>query len=162
MNNPVPALLILAATIIAIGALAGFWWKSGSDNNIIALAPDKPELVAAGELIYSNQCASCHGKNLEGQPDWKTPLPNGRYPAPPHDASGHTWHHTDELLFQLTKFGSAAVVGNGHQSDMPGFRDILSDRQIIAVLSFIKSTWPQKIRDNHDLLNKETRARQGN
>ena len=159
MNKHRLSLVIIVTGITAAGALAAIWFKPGTAD-ITALAPDNRELVDAGAKIYANQCASCHGKNLEGQPDWKTPLPNGRYPAPPHDATGHTWHHTDELLFQLTKFGSAAVVGNNHQSDMPGFKDMLSDRDIIAVLSFIKSTWPQKIRKNHDLLNKETRARQ--
>ena len=38
------------------------------------------------------------------------PLPSGRMPAPPHDASGHTWHHRDDVLFRLVKEGVTAVV----------------------------------------------------
>src|SRR5437879_12955198 len=61
--------------------------------------------VARGAKVYAENCAACHGAKLEGQPDWRRPFPNGRMPAPPHDESGHTWHHTDEVLFGITKYG---------------------------------------------------------
>lgn len=102
--------------------------------------------IAAGRTIYGDHCAACHGVQLEGQPDWKTPLPSGRLPAPPHDASGHTWHHADEMLFRIVKEGTAAIVGGSYESDMPGFADSLSDAEIRAVLAFIKSTWPERER----------------
>lgn len=60
----------------------------------------------------------------------------------PHDASGHTWHHADDQLFAIIKFGTAALVGKGYQSDMIGFGDTLGDDDIRAVLDYIKSTWP--------------------
>jgi mono/diheme cytochrome c family protein len=101
--------------------------------------------LALGEQVYAEQCASCHGDNLEGQPDWQTPAPSGRLPAPPHDASGHTWHHSDEALFLITKDGMAALVPD-YESDMPPFGEILSDAEITAVLDFIKSTWPERER----------------
>jgi mono/diheme cytochrome c family protein len=99
-----------------------------------------------GARIYAESCASCHGPDLEGQPDWQRRLPSGRIPAPPHDASGHTWHHGDAILFRLVKEGVAAVVGGGYESDMPGFAGTLSDEEIHAVLAFIKSTWPERQR----------------
>jgi hypothetical protein len=71
---------------------------------------------------------------LEGQPDWMRPLPSGRMPAPPHDASGHTWHHRDDVLFRLVKEGVTAVVGGGYESDMPGFAGVLSDEEIPQLL----------------------------
>lgn len=104
------------------------------------------EVLAQGQQVYVDQCASCHGTELEGQPDWKTLLPSGRLPAPPHDASGHTWHHSDDLLFRITKEGTAAVVGGRYESDMPGFGDVLSEAEIRAVLGYIKSTWPERER----------------
>lgn len=61
------------------------------------------EVIAQGRQAYEDQCASCHGVNLEGQPDWRSLLSSGRLPAPPHDASGHTWHHADEILFRIVK-----------------------------------------------------------
>jgi mono/diheme cytochrome c family protein len=98
--------------------------------------------VALGERVYAQHCASCHGARLEGQPHWRSRLPNGRLPAPPHDATGHTWHHADALLFAITKQGLAPPYAPaGYESDMPAFGRTLSDDEIWAVLAFIKSRW---------------------
>jgi len=108
--------------------------------------PNDPTLIARGKLVYDQQCASCHGSKLEGQPNWRKRLPSGRMPAPPHDPTGHTWHHSDKQLFDMTKIGPAGLVP-GYQSDMPVFKDTLADADIWAVLSFIESTWPPDIRE---------------
>jgi mono/diheme cytochrome c family protein len=112
---------------------------------VTAQAHPLPDL-AMGARLYTEACASCHGTELEGQPDWMRPLPSGRMPAPPHDASGHTWHHRDDVLFRLVKEGVTAVVGGGYASDMPGFAGVLSDEEIRAILAFIKSTWTERER----------------
>ena len=110
-----------------------------------ALADDtSPGKIQLGQQLYAANCAACHGANLQGQPDWKHRLANGRMPVPPHDVTGHTWHHSDRDLFNLTKLGVAAVMGDGYQSDMPAFGEKLSDDDITAVLDYIKSTWPQR------------------
>jgi mono/diheme cytochrome c family protein len=100
----------------------------------------------SGQQIYAKNCASCHGANLEGQPDWKRRLENGRMPAPPHDDTGHTWHHSDRNLFIVTRGGVQAVVPR-YESDMPAFGDILTDDEIADVLAYIKSTWPERQRE---------------
>lgn len=77
-------------------------------------------MLALGERVYRQHCAACHGAQLQGPPDWRTPGADGRLPAPPHDANGHTWHHPDALLFRLTKFGVVEVSGmKDYQSAMP-------------------------------------------
>lgn len=98
-------------------------------------------LVARGEPLYKQHCASCHGSRLEGQPDWQSRNAQGRLPAPPHDDSGHTWHHDDVVLFEVTKYGIARHAPLGYQSDMPGFGDRMSDDDIVATLAYIKSQW---------------------
>ena len=103
--------------------------------------------IEAGRELYAARCASCHGQKLEGQPDWQTRLPNGRMPAPPHDASGHTWHHAGEALIGITKFGLKPYAGEYYESDMPAFDGILSDEEIDAVIVYIKSTWPARQRE---------------
>jgi mono/diheme cytochrome c family protein len=107
-----------------------------------ARAPD----LAQGAAVYAAQCAACHGAELEGAPNWRQPGPDGRLPAPPHDADGHTWHHADDVLIAITTHGTAAVVGGDYESDMPGFDDVLSAAEIEDVIAFIKSTWPERQR----------------
>lgn len=108
--------------------------------------PD-PYALMEGENIYKVECASCHGAKLEGQPDWRTRRPDGKLPAPPHDASGHTWHHPMAQLVAITKFGMVPPnAPEGYVSDMPAFAGKLSDRQIENVLAWIESQWPAEIR----------------
>lgn len=102
---------------------------------------------AAGAAVYSQHCASCHGANLEGQPNWRERRPDGKLPAPPHDASGHTWHHADEVLFDLVKNGMARYAGPDYATDMPAYAGALADDEIRAVLEYIKSRWPADIRE---------------
>jgi mono/diheme cytochrome c family protein len=104
--------------------------------------PSNPEIVALGRTVYAQQCSSCHGANLEGQPQWRKRLPNGRLPAPPHDESGHTWHHPDYVLFAITKNGMVPPYApRDYDSDMPAFGGRISDAEIWAVLAYIKSWW---------------------
>ena len=102
--------------------------------------------LARGRQLYDLHCAACHGAKLEGQPKWRERLPNGKLPAPPHDASGHTWHHPDRVLFEITRNGIAHFAPPGYASDMPAFGGRLSDDDIRAVLAYIKSTWPEETR----------------
>ncbi len=102
--------------------------------------------VAMGVKVYARTCALCHGARLEGQPNWRTRLPNGRLPAPPHDDRGHTWHHPDQLLFAITKYGVVPPhAPAGYASDMPAFGGSLSDEEIWAVLAYIKKQWSGEV-----------------
>lgn len=134
-----------AGLILSIGGIAVL--MPGELQNSSSQEGASSATLATGEAVYQASCASCHGANLEGQPDWQERRPDGRLPAPPHDASGHTWHHSDQLLFDLTKFGVEAYVSGDYQSDMPAFEGVLDDQEIVAVIEYIKSTWPQNIRD---------------
>ncbi len=109
--------------------------------------PANQQQVVQGKAIYTNLCASCHGASLQGQPDWRQRMSNGRLPAPPHDKTGHTWHHPDALLFDMVKNGlvPGKTAPPGYESDMPAYRDQLNDEEIIAVLAYIKSSWPSKV-----------------
>jgi mono/diheme cytochrome c family protein len=102
-------------------------------------------LVARGEPLYQRHCASCHGVRLEGQPDWTSRNARGRLPAPPHDDSGHTWHHDDDVLFEVTKYGIGRHAPPGYESDMPAFGSTMSDDEIVATLAYIKSRWSAPI-----------------
>src|SRR4051812_48817691 len=85
---------IAAAAVIGAGALVTLT----ANHDPTRPDPHDSGLVDRGKIVYAQHCASCHGANLEGQPDWQHRMPNGRWPAPPHDATGHTWHHPDKVL----------------------------------------------------------------
>lgn len=128
-------------------AMSAAWGSTGTDGVLTQLQADDLRVVQAGEKIYHAHCAACHGEILEGQPNWRTRDNDGLLPAPPHDASGHTWHHADDLLFEIVKYGAATVIGDpDYRTKMPVYNGILSDDEIVAVLSFIKNTWPEEQR----------------
>ena len=118
------------------------------------------EQIATGGRVYAAHCASCHGAKLEGQPNWKEKLPNGRMPAPPHDYSGHTGQHTDKWLFLVVENGMVAPLArHGYESDMPAFKGTLSEPEMRAVLAYIKSHWSEEtLRKREEFLAKQ-RAR---
>lgn len=134
------AVAFLAAAMLGVFLLVtGPYDPFDSDDRLRAQ-------IARGQALYAVRCASCHGKNLEGQPNWKTPLPDGKLPAPPHDASGHSWHHADDALIGMTKLGLKPFAGENYESNMPAFGTILTDTEIAAIWAFIKSTWPERER----------------
>ncbi len=131
----------LGAVLIVVGAILA-WRFAGAPGTGAGGAAR----LALGKLVYDGQCAACHGVNLEGQPNWRHRLPSGELPAPPHDATGHTWHHPDAFLFAVTKHGTLRFAPPGYKSTMGGFADVLSDAEIRAVLAYIKASWPPEIR----------------
>jgi len=99
--------------------------------------------VARGAELYAQNCAQCHGAQLEGAADWKRPLPDGSLPPPPHDDSGHTWHHPDGLLLGIIADGGDPSDG----SKMPRFGERLSPEEMRSILEFIKSSWGTENRE---------------
>ena len=136
----------VALAILVAAALAGGFWILDRPEAVDTANSDDTKVLALGQELYGRECAACHGAQLEGQADWRERLPSGRLPAPPHDESGHTWHHPDALLFGMTKQGVEAFAPEGYKSDMPAFAETLSDDEIWAILAYIKSSWPEKIR----------------
>ena len=142
------AVILLVGVALAGAALLAV--AQGSEGKSL-LRPDDPATVAEGAAVYAETCAACHGTRLEGQPNWRERGEDGLLPAPPHDETGHTWHHDGETLFRLTKFGVAKLIDDpDYATAMPAYEGTLSDDEIVAVLSYIKSTWPPEIRARHD------------
>jgi len=148
MQNLRFTLVGLAAVIMAFTAInmSGFF-EADLPPQFISPDPTDVMLVNTGQVIYADHCAACHGDELEGEKDWKKRRADGSLPAPPHDETGHTWHHADELLLQIISRGGQAFMPKGTTSNMPGFGDKISMREISAVLAFIKSRWPLEILD---------------
>ncbi len=137
-----PVLLTGLAVLLLLTAV-GCSPATGGEPVIIngtAVAPVPtldPAQVALGEQVYTQYCATCHGADLEGDPNWRQPFPDGSYPPPPQDSSGHSWHHPDDLLLEIIAGGGDPTMGG----TMPGFGEALSREEMEAVLTFIKSRW---------------------
>ncbi len=148
----------LVLGLALMGFLAGAGYLASERLRGPAAAGPDPARLALGGALYGEYCAACHGAELEGEPNWRQRKPDGRLPAPPHDETGHTWHHPDQQLFEITKHGTAALVGSDYQTAMGPFGEVLSDDEIRAVLAYIKSRWPENIRSRQS----EISARAGN
>ena len=134
--------------------LAGCGEKPSPSPSALAIATDDRAVLATGQALYGKHCAACHGARLEGQPRWRERDASGRLPAPPHDASGHTWHHPDQVLFDITKHGVAKAANlKDYDSAMPAFDGVLGDAEIVAVLAWIRSQWPTDIRRQQEEVN---------
>lgn len=146
--------LVAAGACVGLLAVAGVRLLGVFDAAKGQADADDPVQVNRGRILYVEYCASCHGAKLEGQPDWQTRKPDGRLAAPPHDETGHTWHHPDAHLFEVTKYGLKNIAPPDYQTDMPAYDGVLTDRQIWDVLAYIKSTWPKDIQARQHRLNR--------
>ena len=147
LERPTAGALAAAGLAIALAA-CGPGGRASPMPNASPARPTKSATSAAtaewlsrGEAVYLRECASCHGERGEGQPDWAVTLPDGSLPASPHDASGHTWHHSDaELLDIVTRGGKFYLPA----STMPAFGPKLSQDDMRAALAHIKTFWGPK------------------
>ena len=138
--------IIIGFALVCVLALAVFAIRTGSRPALTAIDRadvTNVQLVAQGKLIYATRCAACHGGDLQGEPGWPTPRPNNVMPASPLDARGTTWQRTDQWLFTTIKQGGQATASPGATSLMPAFGGGLTDAEIWAVISYLKSSWPE-------------------
>ena len=96
--------------------------------------------IELGERVYKQYCAACHGSRAEATPNWQQRYSNGMFPAPPLNGTAHTWHHSFQVLAEQIKSGSFGGLGN-----MPPFRDILTNEEIVGVLAWIQNLWSDEI-----------------
>ncbi|TFZ01321.1 c-type cytochrome [Ramlibacter rhizophilus] len=153
--------LAVGAVGVAVAVVGALWFFTprGQPEGVV-LRTDDAAVLARGQALYAQHCAACHGAQLQGQPNWRERNAQGLLPAPPHDASGHTWHHPDAVLFDITKHGVAkAARMPDYVSAMPAYAGVLSDEEIVAVLSWIRSTWPSHIQRQHEAVNASARSR---
>lgn len=154
---------ILGAGFVLVASAGAYVWMADAAGSGSGAMPKDVDL-ASGEALYAENCAACHGANLEGQDNWQSPGEDGRLPAPPHDETGHTWHHGDQVLFEYTKLGGRklmAAQGMEFDSGMPGFGDQLSDQEIWNILGYIQSTWPERVQEMQAVRTEgETRKRE--
>lgn len=106
-----------------------------------SLPPLDPRQVEAGSKIYNQYCASCHGVRGEGEPNWEKLNAQGELPSSPHNAEGHTWKHSDSMLYRMVIEGWRDPFNKTRRLTMPAFRDILSPAEMRDVIIYLKTLW---------------------
>ena len=142
------ALFLATAAIAEEFALTYDPFRKIGREQISPADPEDEEQVRLGATLYVEHCAACHGAALEGAENWQEATEDGMYLPPPHDDTGHTWHHSDKVLFEYTKLGGEALFADFPDivSGMPGFGDRLTDAEIWSILAFIKASWSDEHR----------------
>lgn len=147
---------LVAASIIAAAITAGsVYWDRWSNDHATAADHANPAQVALGHSLYDQHCAFCHGQDLAGKPGWDGEYPSGGRPALPLDGSGAIDRLGDRDLFDVTKFGGQPFSPPSYRNDMPGFEGRLSDADLWAIVAFVKSRWPEAVRERQRDLAKE-------
>jgi len=135
----------LLGALAALALLGGCDSREDSDRvsasqtpSAIAPRVSDPAILARGKRLFAQNCAVCHGARAQGDPDWRYRGPDGRFPPPPLNGTGHTWHHSIAWLHAMIKNGSPDGRGN-----MPAWGDRLSDSDIDAIIAWFQSLWPE-------------------
>ena len=139
LSNRFHCITALVLLLLALALLTSCTSSSGFD----------PAVVSRGQELFAANCATCHGVGGEGQLDWHITKADGTLPPPPLNGDGHTWHHGDGLLYSIVSEGGQVLEGSAYtsfKSAMPGFGERLSHEEIVAVLTYLKSLWGDKMK----------------
>ncbi|MCG2581671.1 MAG: cytochrome c [Marinobacter sp.] len=135
MNKGIYLLALLVAPVLADA--------SGGAASANSAPPD----VAQGRQIYEQYCTACHGWQAEGAANWQKLDEKGEMPPPPHDETGHTWRHSDAMLFRMIAEGWRYPFNKSDRLTMPAFGESLTDQEIAAVVEYLKTLWTEEQRE---------------
>ena len=144
------SLIVIFLFIVIFLGLVFFNEKNRDDDNFsnsVSMESASKQILL-GSSLYLENCASCHGNKLQGQPKWNIEKDSdGHNYAPPLNGTGHTWHHNQEYLFNVTRYGFKKMDPN-YKGKMMGNED-LTDDEIWSILAYVKFIWPDSIKDKY-------------
>ena len=121
----------------------GLVFVTGGSSCLAGEVPD----IEIGKKLYAVHCFECHGENGIGQDQerlWGGNDANGDLIAPALNGKAHTWHHSPKYLFKYLKKGSPVK-----NSSMPSFGNELNKREILSVIAYLQSLWPESIKKRY-------------
>ena len=136
----------VAAALAVLLVTGGIGCSTGFVASTEEETPEAPSAsgIAVGMTTFAENCAVCHGDAGQGHPDWQSSNADGTLNPPPLNGDGHTWHHSDGVLYRIVRDGGAIPSQPDFKSGMPAFGDKLSQEEIVSVLAYIKSLWEGK------------------
>lgn len=162
-----PIALSIAAAAVLLGAAIALSWRGTTPSATMTMPvatadPRRDALLAAdpslqaGRNQYNLRCGHCHGYDGEGelQASAVDTLALGMQVVPPHNATGHTWMHPEQLLVQLIKQGVSNPL---FRFQMAGYGEVMTDEEIRQVIAYIRLWWTDLQREHHQALT-EARA----
>lgn len=137
-SRALAGLLSLGGMILLILAAGLFLAQRHRTPPVTLIAQASHAQLEAGFMLYRTHCAACHGAFLGGAPGWR----GDPKLAPALNDAGHAFNHSDlELLGRITQ---GVRHGDGRIA-MPAFGGVLSDAEIVTLLSYIAAWWPDAI-----------------
>ena len=137
--------IVSISTIVALAACSGTEVPSSTPMPTIQTPPAVDAAIepastpgkgsVEGSDLYAANCQVCHGDSNGA---------GGRGGAPIHNDRGHTWHHPDA---QLRGWVLNGKLGSG-SAGMPALGDKLTEPEVDAILTFIRSWWTTEQRDS--------------
>jgi mono/diheme cytochrome c family protein len=95
-------------------------------------APDG-DTLRLGAKVYADRCAGCHGDRGEGVPHIYPPLAGNRAVTLPSP---------NNLVKAIVHGGFApTTAGNPRPYGMPPFRQVLDEKEVAAVASYVRASW---------------------
>lgn len=113
---------------------------SSASTGLMPARQNDPAVLSLGQAVFQQHCSGCHGAQAQGDPNWRKRKPDGKYPPPPLNGSGHAWHHSRAMLHEMIRTGSRPGEG-----DMPAWQGKLTGDEIDAVISWFQSLWPDQV-----------------
>ena len=147
-GNPIPRWVLGLALLLALGCTYYILRLSASaateygDHRTVSDLRQQPKAAgggasaADGASIFAGRCAACHQATGTGLPGVFPPL------------AGSNWvNGRDTTVIQIVLHGiqgSLTVNGGKYNGAMPNFGAQLSDAEIAAVLTHVRSQWGNK------------------
>jgi len=140
--RPMPwPMIALVALLVAFGIVyisrsdieTSAAWGDGRDAAELAGAKADGGAKVDGGALYASLCAACHQAGGQGLPGVFPPLAGSEW------VQGKDSTAAAILLHGIN--GALTVKGATYNGAMPPFKDQLSDEQIAAVLTHVRSQW---------------------
>lgn len=132
--------LVASAVLLVAAAACGSHKQLSQQQTAPPPASAGPTAAVAsandGAKVFDTNCASCHGANGQGIPGAIPPL--AKNPTVVGDAA---------KVIHIVKYGlTGAIKVNGHpfNGQMPPWGTTLSNADVAAVLTYVRSSWGNK------------------